>query len=239
MIHLYTTKEGVVMSKILYLLCFCSLLYAGDGKVSIHSLSLDASVYVDGEKVGVVSKKPLLLALAEGKHEIMVSNILDEDWQEVQRKKIMLKKDDMLKLSFSLNLEKISKKTNKTSADNFEKKGDVVLDKAAKLVWQDDKTVIEVKKNWFDADTYCTLLNLDGQKGWRVPSYDELISIVDYTKHTLAAMPAFKHVISESYWSSTVDEKDKNKAKNVYFGNGCPNANLKENKYHIRCVHSR
>lgn len=227
------------MFKILYVLIFCSLLYAGEGKVSIHSSSLDAWVYVDGEKVGVISKKPLLLSLHEGQHELMVSNILDEDWQEVQRKKIVLKKDNVLDLKFSLNLEKISKKTNTSSADNFEKKGDVVFDKAANLVWQDNQAVIEVKKNWFDAVEYCKSLAVDTRNGWRVPSYDELITIVDYTKHTLAAMPAFKHVISEYYWSSNEDEKDTKNAKNVYFGNGCPNANLKKNEYYIRCVHAQ
>jgi len=225
------------MSNILYLLIFCSFLYSGEGKVSIYSSSLDASVYVDGKKVGKISKEPLMLSLLEGQHELMVANILDEDWQEVQRKKIVLKKDDVLNLRFSLDLEKISKKTNKSSADNFRKKGEVVLDEAAHLVWQDDTSVIEVKKNWFDAEKYCKSLSIDGLDRWRVPSYDELITIVDYTKHTLAVMPAFKHVISEYYWSSNEDDKDTKNAKNIYFGNGCPNVNLKEDEYYIRCVH--
>jgi hypothetical protein len=99
--------------------------------------------------------------------------------------------------------------------------------------------VIEVKKSWFDADKYCKSLSVDGINEWRVPSYDELITIVDYNKHTLAAMPAFKHVISEYYWSSNEDDKNAKNAKNVYFGNGCPNANLKEDKYYIRCVHAQ
>ena len=227
------------MFKFVYLLLFCGWLYAGDGTVSISSSSLDASVYVDGEKVGKISTKPLILSLPEGQHELMVSNILDEDWQEVQRKKITLQKDDFLKVRFSLDLEKISNKTNKSSAENFTKKDSVVLDKVAHLVWQDDRAVVEVKKNWFDAEKYCKSLNINGLNAWRVPSYDELITIVDYTKHTLAAMPAFKHVISEYYWSSNEDEKDKQKAKNVYFGNGCPNVNFKEKEYYIRCVHTQ
>jgi len=227
------------MSKILYVFIFCSFLYAEEGKVSISSASLDASVYVDGIKVGKISRKPLLVSLVVGKHELMVSNVLDEDWQEVQRKKIMLKKGDNPKLIFSLNLEKISKKSNKSSADNFIKKGNIVLDKAANLVWQDDTSVIEVKKSWFDADKYCKSLSIDGINEWRVPSYDELITIVDYNKHTLAVMSAFKHVISEYYWSSNEDDKNAKNAKNVYFGNGCPNANLKEDKYYIRCVHAQ
>jgi len=219
-------------------LCLLLLGFTQDimANVSIVSVTEGAFVYVDGEKKGTISKEPTLLRLSVGSHEIMVSNVLDEDWQEVQRKKIMLKKDDELSLVFSLNLEKLSKKTNKSSADNFTKKGEVVLDKAAQLVWQDNKAVIEVEKNWFEADKYCQSLNLDGEHGWRVPSYDELISIVDYTKHTLAAMPAFTHVISEYYWSSTEDGKKKEEVKSVYFGNGCPDSKAKNNSYYIRCV---
>ena len=142
-------------------------------------------------------------------------------------------------LGFLLIWKKISKKTNKSSADNFTKKGEVVLDEAAYLIWQDDTAVTEVKKNWFDAEKYCKSLSIDGIDSWRVPSYDELITIVDYTKHTLAAMSAFKHVISEYYWSSNEDNKDTKNAKNIYFGNGCPNVNLKEDEYYIRCVHSQ
>ena len=43
----------------------CNLFYGGAGKVSIHSSLLDALVYVDGEKVGVINKKSLLLILVE------------------------------------------------------------------------------------------------------------------------------------------------------------------------------
>ena len=106
MICVILYEKEFMMSNILYLLIFCSFLYSGEGKVSIYSSSLDASVYVDGKKVGKISKEPLMLSLLEGQHELMVANILDEDWQEVQRKKIVLKKDDVLNLRFSLDLEK-------------------------------------------------------------------------------------------------------------------------------------
>jgi len=227
------------MSKILIFITLCGLLYAGEGKVSIHSASVDALVYVDGVEMGKISKAPLLLTLSEGKHELMVSRILDEDWQEVQRKKITLKNDEMLSLKFSLNLEKLSKKTNKSTAETFTKKGEVVLDKAAHLMWQDNKAVVEVKQNWFDAEKYCKALRLDSFDDWRMPRYDELMGIVDYTKHTLAVMPAFKHVVSEYYWSASEDAKEKNSVKNIYFGNGCPDSKGKKEYHYVRCVRTQ
>jgi len=222
--------------KFLTWFALCGLLYAGEGKVSIRSASLGALVYVDGVEMGKISKAPLFLTLPEGKHELMVSHILDEDWQEVQRQKIILNNDEILRLEFSLDLEKLSKKTNKNAAENFTKKDAVVIDKVAHLMWQDNSAVVEVKKNWFDAAQYCKSLRVNGFDDWYLPSYDALISIADYTKHTLAVMPAFTHVVSEYYWSASEDEKEKQRAKSIYFGNGCPDSKPKNESYYVRCV---
>lgn len=224
--------------RVLYIGLFISLLYAKEGYVAVQCPHVGYNIYVDGKKVGIVTKKPLGIPLREGSHEIMVSHILDEEWQEVARKKVMVEANTSKALSFSLKLEKLSQKRNTNSKDDFKKHRDTVIYKKGKLVWQDDISVIKVQKNWSDAQAYCKSLPMDHGIQWRLPTYDELISIVDYTKHSLAIMPAFEHIVSESYWTSNTDVSNPQNAKNVYFGNGCPNSNAKEDLYYVRCVHS-
>jgi hypothetical protein len=196
----------------------------------------DATLYVNGVKKLKIKAQRTPIVLPAGEYELMVSKPLDEDWHLVGRKNIVLLDEKSIEVPLSMNIEKISKKTNKSSADNFTKTDDIVVDKVAKLVWQDNTSVVTVKKNWMDAQAYCKALSLNDKHDWRLPTYDELITIVDYTKHTLAVMPAFKHIVSEYYWSSTVDSEDKEKIKNIYFGNGCPDGKLKKNLYFVRCV---
>jgi formylglycine-generating enzyme required for sulfatase activity len=228
------------MGRILFLSgLIISGLFAGIGKVTISSAAIGAIVYVDGEKNTTIDKTPVTLLLNEGVHEIMVSRVMDEDWQEVQRQNVKVQSTVTIPLQFSLNLEKISKKTNKGKSENFIKNGDIVEDTVTHLIWQDNKSVTEVKKNWEEAQKYCDTLSLGDNDTWRLPTYDELITIVDYNKHTLAAMPAFQHVLSEYYWSSDMDKENNNNAKNIYFGNGCPNSNSKFETYYVRCVKTK
>lgn len=58
---------------------------------------------------------------------------------------------------------------------------DTVLDTKTKLVWQ--RATSKKKYNWKDAATYCHNLRLGGySSGWRLPTQDELLSIVEVHK---------------------------------------------------------
>jgi len=215
--------------------------YALNGKISISSNTEGALVYIDGKNIAKISHEPVILSVTTGKHEIMVSNLLDEDWQEVARQNVIVDDKEVSHLVFELALEKISKRSQSKvigKAHHFEKlDGGLVKDKVTGMIWQDDQSVTELKRNWIEAKAYCNKLVIGSYKEWRLPTYDELITIVDYTKHTLAVMPQFQYIISADYWSSTTDEENKEHAKNVYFGNGCPDSTSKSNRYYVRCVH--
>jgi hypothetical protein len=84
--------------------------------------------------------------------------------------------------------------------------GDVaVLDKETGLVWALNANIAGVTKTWLDAMNYCLNLSIGDRKGWRLPTVEELASLVDPT-HASPALPAghpFTGVEADIYWSST------------------------------------
>lgn len=194
-----------------------------------------SKLYINGKEKATIKGNTAQFEIPAGKYELMVSKKLDEDWQMVSRRNIVLH-DMPVQLKFDLDIEKISKKSNTSKASNFKKENDTVIDTVRHLRWQDDTRTVKVRKNWQEAQEYCRKLSLDGMQTWRLPSYDELVSIVDYTKHTLAIMPAFSYIVSDSYWSATPDDETVQQALSIYFGNGCPSGEHKEKHFLVRCV---
>ncbi len=215
----------------------CLGVMAEGAEVQIEVSEPGCTLYVNGKQKALIKGNSAKIEIADGKYELMVSKKLDEDWQMVSRRNIILD-DTPAALKFDLDIEKISKKSNTSKASNFKKENNTVLDKVRHLRWQDDARTVQIRKSWQEAQAYCSSLTIDGVRGWRLPSYDELVSIVDYTKHTLAIMPAFSHIVSDSYWSATPDEENTQQAKSIYFGNGCPNGERKEKRFLVRCVHT-
>lgn len=83
--------------------------------------------------------------------------------------------------------------------------------------------------------------NYKGYSDWRVPSKNELESLVDITKATnpvidLAAFPATP--TSSFYWSSTTYAPDPSMAWDVYFGTGASFADVKTVGGQVRLVRS-
>lgn len=109
----------------------------------------------------------------------------------------------------------------------------VVTDNATGLQWQDD--AVGSTMSWSDAATYCTGLALDSG-GWRLPTKQELKSLVDYSRHSPVIDPIFQNTASYSYWSSTTYAPDTDKALAVYFYYGNGYAYSKTTTFYVRCV---
>jgi len=78
-----------------------------------------------------------------------------------------------------------------------------VLDKETGLVWE--KSPDTTARTWTEAIYYCYNKTVGGRKGWRLPTVDELESLVDPTQFS-PALPSghpFLNVRSVDYWSST------------------------------------
>jgi hypothetical protein len=104
--------------------------------------------------------------------------------------------------------------------------GAAVLDRETGLVWQRDSAPSsEFPATWLNALNNCTLSVLGNALGWRLPSHEELGSLVDFSR-TGPALPAghpFTNVRfgpSDYYWTATTYQPDPNDAHLMWFGSG-------------------
>jgi hypothetical protein len=99
-----------------------------------------------------------------------------------------------------------------------------VLDRETGLVWE-RSPVSAVRIGWFDAVAGCDGLNVASRLGWRLPSLQELTSLIDPTQSN-PALPAgspFQGIASflgSVYWTAATAETDANVAKAVNFSDG-------------------
>jgi hypothetical protein len=126
-----------------------------------------------------------------------------------------------------------------------EMKKNVYLDKAQKLMWQDNTAAAQMKKPWITAQNYeaenyndtsgdsatayCKNLTLVGYSDWRLPTKKEL-------KNLFNQKNSLKNVSSDWYWSSSTSQSDPERAWGVYFNNGDGYSDLKSTSNYVRCV---
>jgi hypothetical protein len=105
--------------------------------------------------------------------------------------------------------------------------GTAVLDKETGLVWA--KSPPTSLFTWQDATDYCTQLTLGGRKGWRLPTVEELASLVDPTQSNppLPSGHPFSNVQAYWYWSSSTYSGDSSSAWSVSMTDGNVHLNLK------------
>lgn len=117
---------------------------------------------------------------------------------------------------------------------------DIVKDNITGLIWQ--RTLSSDKYSWQEAIDYCNNLIYGGQNDWRLPSSNELQTIVDYGTYN----PSIDAVVfpgtysipySSNYWSSS-DSADPSSeyAHGVSFFNGTDASSFKTTYGYARCV---
>ena len=111
-----------------------------------------------------------------------------------------------------------------------------VTDLTTGLMWQQGTDEV---MTWDEAIRYCNNLKLAGHKDWRLPTVQELFSIVDFDKYNPAIETVyFPDTKSSNYWSSTTDAHYTDDAWLVYFYSGYVNDHLKFYAYYVRAVRS-
>ena len=111
-----------------------------------------------------------------------------------------------------------------------------VLDKETGLVWE--KSPDTTTRTWTSAIAYAYAKNVGDRKGWRLPTVEELASLVDPTQSN-PALPSghpFTNVRSDYYWSATTSASSTSNAWVVGFGVGNVNNFNKSTTFYVWCV---
>ena len=108
--------------------------------------------------------------------------------------------------------------------------GGITLDTDTKLLWQDNLEAKTVKKKWQGAIDYCENLTLGGIDDWKLPDKDTLKAL--YPKQD-----SLQNIVSDWYWSSTINENTSSGAWGVNSGLfGFDNWSGMDNSSYVRCV---
>jgi hypothetical protein len=81
--------------------------------------------------------------------------------------------------------------------------GAAVLDRETGLVWE--RSPDTTTRSWLNAQIHCNQRTVGNRKGWRLPTLQELASLVDPTQINPSLPPGhpFTNVQSLNYWSGT------------------------------------
>ena len=113
-----------------------------------------------------------------------------------------------------------------------------VRDDSTYLVWQDDEDAASNILTWENANSYCHNLGLDGYRDWRLPVKQELLSIVDKSRHKPSIDPIFQNVSIAHYWVAYSSGRNPRYVWYVDFRDGYSSLDDKNHIHNVRCVHS-
>jgi hypothetical protein len=118
---------------------------------------------------------------------------------------------------------------------------DAVLDRETGLVWQRDPALFSSPNEWTRVLSECRNVSTGNRLGWRLPSEEELASLIDPTQSS-PALPAgnpFQDIqvgAGDLYWTASTYELDAGAGYVVNFSQGVLNIAPKGNAEFAWCV---
>ena len=129
---------------------------------------------------------------------------------------------------------------------------EIVIDTKSGLMWQDDNATASNDQNnpksWYhtvnnNAIDYCSDLGIGTFNDWRLPNYNELLSLINFdsfdSNTNILIHPIFKNALADTYWTSTSFNNDKTQAWVISFGTSSSISNVISKGItspYIRCV---
>ena len=113
-------------------------------------------------------------------------------------------------------------------------KNGIIHDAVTGLEWQAEPTD---PMPWQDAIDYAAALDLGGHTDWRIPTIEELITLIDYSRTSPAS--SFPDMPFKWFWSSSSDVCFSIYAWIVIFNDGYVHNYAKNRAIHARCVRGR
>ena len=174
--------------------------------------------------------------------------------------------------SYDENAQEVTDSTLKDDAyykkgldSNYTVESEMVRDEVKGLVWQNSAEVGTVTKTWLSeanyifcdentntlscddtsgdtALSYCFDLVLGGYSDWRLPTLEELDTLVNYGKHAPAIDGRYFDLndSNNSFWSASTYESGvystRNKAWSLSFVDGSDRYDFKNRALNVRCV---
>lgn len=108
----------------------------------------------------------------------------------------------------------------------------IVLDTKTNLMWQRSESEL---MTWQQAMKYAEKLRLGGYNDWRVPTIDELRTLIVKNKIPAINTKFFPKAHAVYYWSSTISPR-MSYVQLVYFYIGYISSGRKSKHYYVRCV---
>lgn len=133
--------------------------------------------------------------------------------------------------ALSLHIVSCSAGASPLYQDNGNK---TITDTRTGLIWQQTEGG---QMDWHAAEAYCSGLFLGGYSDWRLPSVEELETLIDNDRQNPALDTTFfPDAHPWRYWSSDTDELDQRYAWFVYFSHHMVDNYGKQGVSFVRCV---
>jgi len=121
-----------------------------------------------------------------------------------------------------------------------DERDDLVLDKEKGLIWVRNANLVGKPLTWNEAINHCQGLAVSNFKGWRLPTKEELSSLIDPSQIAPALPKGHPFVnMKYTYWTSTTHEDISGDAYYVHFAQGSVRAYTKLVKYEVWPVMER
>lgn len=200
--------------------------YADDARNKIRKIELDAK-----RKKELERKRKLALH----KEEIL------SRWNIIKHDKFRDRFEHFMKKYPYSSYYKLAKLKVKTLPE----KPPAYFDVKRNIMWQDEPYTEDERRayngnynsgkvqDWDGAQTYCKNLSFAGYSTWRLPTEEEMKSIVNINRKP-TVISEIKHAESANYWTST--SSNFSLASNMRFTYGNSTKSAKSEKYYVRCV---